>query len=382
MPIQAQAIPLSLYIHLPWCVRKCPYCDFNSHVLRNEVPETQYIDALLTDLKQDLAGVNQRKLQSIFFGGGTPSLFSGDAINKILLGVKQYLDFSDDIEITLEANPGTVERKYFAEYFLAGVNRLSLGVQSFQDDKLKSLGRIHCANEAKNSVSIAEAAGFTNFNIDLMFGLPSQTVEDALFDLRQAIDLNPTHISWYQLTLEPNTLFAAKPPVLPDEDCIWEMQQQGQTLLAEHGFEQYEVSAYAKIGKQSRHNLNYWLFGDYLGIGAGAHSKITMDNCITRQWKHKHPKDYLNLEKKFIGEKKIIPGNELAFEFMLNALRLNQAISFDLFEQRTGLSITQIADHLRDLEDDQLIKINDKHIEKTLLGHRYLNNITEKFLTD
>lgn len=374
-------IPLSLYIHLPWCIHKCPYCDFNSHALRSKIPEENYLLRLKTDLDNDILLANSCLLKTIFFGGGTPSLFSGKAIKEILENVHAKIHFDEEIEITLEANPGTVEQQRFNDYFKAGVNRLSIGVQSFQDEKLKVLGRIHSANEAVKAISVAKSAGFNNFNIDLMFGLPNQTIEDALYDLQQAIDLQPTHISWYQLTLEPNTLFHAKPPVLPDDEVIWEMQQAGQLLLEKYGYTQYEISAYAQTGKQSLHNLNYWQFGDYLGIGAGAHSKLTKTNGeIIRQWKIKNPKDYLNPEKNLIGEQKIVSTAELPFEFMLNALRLNQAIPFELFEQRTGLPIALIQNELAELQSDGLIIMENNCLQKTALGEKFLNNITEKFL--
>lgn len=381
MKLNPQAIPLSLYIHLPWCVRKCPYCDFNSHALRKTLPEAEYVTALAADLAQDMALTNHRILTSIFFGGGTPSLFSGTAIARILKNVQQQLAFSDNIEITLEANPGTVEQQRFHDYAAAGVNRLSIGVQSFAPEKLKALGRIHSSADAKQAVATARTAGFTNFNLDLMYGLPEQTVAEALEDLQQAIALEPTHISWYQLTLEPNTLFHAKPPTLPDEEIIWEMQQAGVGLLAQHGYQQYEISAYAQPGKQAQHNLNYWLFGDYAGIGAGAHSKLTQTSGeIVRQWKLKNPKDYLTLDKKFIGEQNIVSLQELPFEFMLNALRLNQAISFELFEQRTGLERAVIMPALQRLANKELLVITDQGFQKTALGQRFLDNLTQEFL--
>lgn len=381
MKANPQAIPLSLYIHLPWCVRKCPYCDFNSHALHKTLPEADYVAALAADLAQDMPLTNKRTLTSIFFGGGTPSLFSGAAIADILKNVKHQLAFSDTIEITLEANPGTVEQQRFHDYATAGVNRLSIGIQSFSPEKLKVLGRIHSGADAKQAVATARTAGFTNFNIDLMYGLPEQTVAEALDDLQQAIALEPTHISWYQLTLEPNTLFYAKPPSLPDEEIIWEMQQAGVSLLAKHGYQQYEISAYAQPGKQAQHNLNYWLFGDYAGIGAGAHSKLTQTSGeIIRQWKLKNPKDYLTLDKKFIGKQNIVSPQELPFEFMLNALRLNQTIRFDLFEQRTGLERAVIMPALNRLADKELLVITAEDFQKTALGQQFLNNLTEEFL--
>lgn len=277
-------IPLSLYLHFPWCVRKCPYCDFNSHVLRGEVPEDDYIDALLRDLDFELALQSEsRPLLSIFMGGGTPSLFSGRAMKRVLGEVQKRLAFADDIEITLESNPGTVDEAHFAGYREAGINRLSIGVQSLDADRLKALGRIHDPAQARRAVEIARRSGFSNINLDMMYALPQQTLEQAKTDLQGLMDLAPDHISYYQLTLEPNTEFAARPPPLPDDDTAWAMQEHGQQLLASQGYAQYEVSAYAQAGRQSRHNLNYWRFGDYLGIGAGAHGKRTALGEVRRQ---------------------------------------------------------------------------------------------------
>lgn len=308
-------IPLSLYIHLPWCIRKCPYCDFNSHGVKDEIPEQQYINTLIQDLDEDLVEIEDRSLISIFFGGGTPSLFSGHAITTLLQEIQKRIPFQKDIEITLEANPGTVEQQYIRAYHEAGVNRLSIGVQSFQDDKLKALGRIHGSQEAQQAIETAKQAGFNNFNIDIMHGLPNQSVEDACYDIQTAIELKPTHLSWYQLTIEPNTVFYSKPPTLPDEDTLWEIEEQGKALLAKAGYEQYEVSAYAKQGRQCQHNINYWEFGDYLGIGAGAHSKITdpKSKKIERKWKVKHPKDYLNPNKPFVANKNLISQKKPSF---------------------------------------------------------------------
>jgi oxygen-independent coproporphyrinogen-3 oxidase len=391
MPMQAvyQLPPLSLYIHIPWCIKKCPYCDFNSHTLRTELPENQYIEHLTADLSFDLPLVQNRVIESIFIGGGTPSLFSGMAMAKLLQSFNNELTFSSAIEITIEANPGTFEQQRFTDFYNIGINRISLGVQSFQNDKLKRLGRIHDAAHAKSAVIAAKKAGFTNINIDLMFGLPEQSLDDAIFDLQTAIELQPTHISWYQLTLEPNTLFYANPPLLPEDELIWEIQQQGQALLRENCYWQYEVSAYAQKNKQSLHNLNYWLFGDYLGLGAGAHGKITsLDPLqIIRTVKHKHPKKYLDIvtstklhQNPFLLEQKIIPKQEIAFEFMLNALRLQHKIPFTLFEQRTGLSIKTINNELNIACQKGLLKISHESLEVTEKGKQFLNDVTQLFL--
>ncbi|MCV6606305.1 MAG: radical SAM family heme chaperone HemW, partial [Porticoccaceae bacterium] len=287
--------PLSLYIHIPWCVRKCPYCDFNSHTAGGELPEADYVAALLADLKNDLSYVQGRRIHSIFFGGGTPSLFSPRAIQQILDGVAREIGFDSNIEITLEANPGTFEQQKFADFRAAGVNRLSIGIQSFDDLHLQQLGRIHSAREAHSVASMARAAGFDNFNLDLMHGLPGQSLDDALNDLRRAIAIEPNHLSWYQLTIEPNTAFYRQPPKLPEDSVLEAVFDHGQQLLADSGFEQYEVSAYARDGQASSHNLNYWQFGDYLGIGAGAHGKVTLaqKQQVIRSRKTRAPKDYL-----------------------------------------------------------------------------------------
>lgn len=375
--------PLSLYIHFPWCIRKCPYCDFNSHTLKTDLPEDEYIDTLIVDLDNDLKKIQTpTPLISIFMGGGTPSLFSATALKKLLDAIQQRIEFSPNIEITLEANPGTVEYQRFAGYHEAGINRLSIGIQSFQTEKLKALGRIHDAQEAIRAAETAHRAGFTNFNLDLMHGLPQQSLAEGLQDLQTAIALNPTHLSWYQLTLEPNTLFAKQPPQLPHEEIIWELQEQGKHLLKQHGFEQYEISAYAKNNHQSQHNLNYWQFGDYLGIGAGAHSKITdtQTQQIIRTWKVKNPRDYLTQKNNFIGEEKIIPAKELPFEFMLNALRLYQTIPLTLFSVRTGLSLEIIKKPLIAAEKKELLTWNETSIQTTDLGRQFYNNLVEIFI--
>lgn len=374
--------PLSLYIHLPWCVRKCPYCDFNSHTAGKEIPEENYINALLADLDHDLARIQQRPLISIFIGGGTPSLFSAQAIERLLTAIKERINFVDDMEITLEANPGTVEYERFAGYRAAGVNRLSIGIQSFQTEKLKALGRIHNDQEAIRAAETAQQAGFKNFNLDLMHGLPNQTINAALQDLKIALSLSPTHLSWYQLTIEPNTFFAHKPPLLPQDETIWEMQNLGQELLLKNNFKQYEISAYSLANKQCLHNKNYWEFGDYLGIGAGAHSKITspQQNNIIRFWKKKSPKEYLNAELTFIGAEQTVNSNELSFEFMLNALRLYQDIPVNLFETRTGLSIESISNQLNSAQTKGLLQWDKIKISPTELGQRFYNNLCEIFI--
>ena len=376
--------PLSLYIHLPWCVRKCPYCDFNSHAAEGAIPEGEYIEALLRDLEYDLPRVRGRTVRSVFLGGGTPSLFSPAAIARLLASVRERIEPAAGAEITLEANPGTVDVEHFKGFREAGVNRLSIGVQSFADEKLKALGRIHDRDEALRAAQAARAAGFENFNLDLMFGLPGQTVEQALADVRTAIELGATHISAYQLTVEPNTLFHARPPKLPDDDTIWEMQQAIQDLLAENGFKQYEVSAYARPGFECRHNLNYWTFGDYLGIGAGAHGKITESEGIARLWKVKNPKDYLakaGTTGALGGEQRLTP-RDVTAEFMLNALRLKDGFSLHLFPERTGLSIGAIRTTLADARTRGLLEPDDALVRPTELGYRFLNDLAALFLTE
>ncbi len=375
-------IPLSLYIHLPWCVRKCPYCDFNSHALRDALPEDAYVAALMADLAEEMPHAQGRRLHSIFFGGGTPSLFSAAGIAKILKGVHQQFAFDDSCEITLEANPGTVEQTRFMGYRQAGVNRISLGIQSFNEEHLKALGRIHGSDEAHRGIDAVQAAGFDNFNLDLMHGLSAQTIEQALQDLNTALTYAPTHLSWYQLTLEPNTLFFKKPPTLPDEDLIAVMQEQGRALLATHGYSQYEVSAYSQAQKQCQHNLNYWQFGDYLGIGAGAHGKVTnlTTGQITRRTKTRHPKDYLNPDSAFLASSNVISTQALAFEFMLNALRLQQPLSWALFTERTGLSPHMLQPVLSSLQKKGLVHNNEESLILTAHGRLFLDDVVSNFL--
>ncbi|HLQ24256.1 MAG TPA: radical SAM family heme chaperone HemW [Acidiferrobacterales bacterium] len=373
--------PLSLYLHLPWCVRKCPYCDFNSHQLAADIPQQDYIAALLRDLEQDLPRAWGRHIHSIFIGGGTPSLFSPEAIDQLLSSVRALLPVSPDSEITLEANPGTVELGRFKGYRDAGINRLSIGIQSFNDEKLHALGRIHGGTEALRAAETARAAGFDNFNLDLMFGLPRQTVPEALADLKTAIAMQPSHLSLYQLTIEPNTQFHHQPPILPDDDTIWGMQQQLQALLAANNYVQYEVSAYAQPGRQCLHNLNYWRFGDYLGIGAGAHAKITDADGITRLWKIKQPKDYMHNPSGIGGERRL-SRREVPLEFMMNALRLTGGFPTSLFQERAGLPLSVAEKPLRRAEERGLIIWDVEAIYPTELGKRFLNEVVALFLPD
>ncbi|WP_315287117.1 radical SAM family heme chaperone HemW [Pseudomonas oleovorans] len=373
--------PLALYIHIPWCVRKCPYCDFNSHAAGPTLPEEEYVDALLADLDADLQHVHGRPLTSIFFGGGTPSLFSDRALGRLLEGVERRIAFAPDIEITLEANPGTFEQAKFKGYRSLGINRLSIGVQSFQEAKLKALGRIHNGDEAIRAADMARAAGFDNFNLDLMHGLPEQSIEDALFDLRTAISQGPTHLSWYQLTMEPNTVFWSQPPELPEDDLLWDIQEAGQALLAAEGYAQYEVSAYAQPGKQARHNLNYWTFGDFLGIGAGAHAKLsTPAGRIQRTWKTRLPKDYLDPAKAFQAGERLLEADELPFEFLMNVLRLSEGAPAELFSQRTGLPLQQLEQARREAERQGLLQADETRLVATAKGQLFLNDLLQQFL--
>ncbi|HEB56150.1 MAG TPA: radical SAM family heme chaperone HemW [Gammaproteobacteria bacterium] len=377
--------PLSLYLHFPWCVRKCPYCDFNSHAVKDHIPETEYINALITDLEQELPLIWGRPVNSIFLGGGTPSLFSPAALDRLFSALRARLVFSSDIEITLEANPGAIERQRFSEYRAVGINRLSIGVQSFNDNHLQKLGRIHNRRDAYNAAEAAHAAGLDNFNLDLMFALPQQTLIQALSDLDEAMALEPTHISWYQLTIEPNTLFHQQPPTLPSDDNSWEMQQQGKEKLAAAGYTQYEVSAYAR-GAQCQHNLNYWRFGDYLGIGAGAHGKITRADAqtISRRWKIKQPAAYLRDadSKSRLGGQQELSENDASLEFMMNSLRLQQGFSTELFMQHTGLPLSIIEEPLRKAEEKGWIQWQKNQIMPTKNGHCFLNNLLGLFLAD
>lgn len=376
--------PLSLYIHVPWCVRKCPYCDFNSHHAPDSLPEDAYIEALIRDLEQDLPLIWGRTVQTIFIGGGTPSLFSAQAYDRLFSALRARLNISPQAEVTMEANPGTFEAVRFKDYRDLGINRLSVGVQSFNDDALKRLGRIHGGDEAKKAVEIAYQAGFDNLNLDLMFGLPGQDESSARHDVETAISLAPTHISYYQLTIEPNTLFYTHPPVLPADDPIIDWQLDNQQRLSDAGYHQYEVSAYAKDRRQCRHNLNYWQYGDYLGIGAGAHSKITRADKagIQRLVKQKQPRDFINHAgtAKGIITDEWVQESEVGFEFMLNALRLNAGVPTPMFMERTGLPLSRFQTALDAAEDKALLDYTVQYLRPTALGRQYLNTLIEQFL--
>ena len=423
VPGPRSPVPLALYIHIPWCVRKCPYCDFNSHGLRGQLPVREYVAALLADLDGDLRDFGEaidgreilsRPLESIFFGGGTPSLFPPEAIAEILDGASARLKFADDCEITLETNPGTVEHGRFDGYLNAGVNRISFGVQSFDDAKLRALGRIHSSAEAEAAVKLAQDAGFDNINLDLMYALSNQSLQGALADIERAIALAPAHISHYQLTLEPNTSFAANPPPLPDDDAAWAMQEACQTELAQAGYAQYEISAYARDGRCCAHNFNYWRFGDYLGIGAGAHGKITGNRepgtgnreakamlassrspatgsrlpapafQVSRRWKVKHPRVYLenaNTPTRIGGDSQVAR-EELPFEYMLNALRLTDGTMIGEFSKRTGLSLDAIQAPLREARERGWMEDEPQFLRATEFGHRFLNDVIGLFMPD
>ena len=373
--------PLSLYIHIPWCVRKCPYCDFNSHEARTAIPEQDYVDALILDLEQALPLIWGRRVHSIFFGGGTPSIFSPDAIDNILSAVRARVPLAYEAEITLEANPGTVDEARFAGFRDAGVNRLSLGIQSFNSRHLVALGRIHDESQARSAAEIALKT-FERVNLDLMYALPNQNMDEAMSDVRIACDLGPTHLSCYHLTLEPNTPFYRTPPSLPDDDTSAAMQEAIENALAQHGYQHYETSAFAKPGRQCRHNLNYWLFGDYLGIGAGAHSKLSFHDRIIRQSRYKHPASYL--QKTAAGEhierEQTLEPADLGFEFMMNALRLTEGFETALFQERTGLPLSIVGKALAEAEEKGLITRDLSKIAPTLRGQRYLNELLQLFL--
>jgi putative oxygen-independent coproporphyrinogen III oxidase len=380
-PLSLKLPPLSLYIHIPWCVQKCPYCDFNSHGQKGQVlPESEYVSHLLDDLTEDAKLVGDRVIHSIFIGGGTPSLFSAQAIQTLLDGVKKRVNLLVDAEITMEANPGTVESQRFADYVKAGITRISIGVQSFQPEKLAALGRIHDENQALNAVKLAKNIDLNSFNLDLMHGLPKQSLEDAMFDLNSAITQQPPHLSWYQLTIEPNTQFHSKPPKLPEDELLWDIQERGDELLKQAGFEQYEISAYSQVGQQCQHNLNYWRFGDYLGIGCGAHGKITLanKNQIVRTVKVKHPKGYMDLTRSYMSDKKVVPSEDLPFEFFMNRFRLLEPCPKSDYSDFTGLAMDdstkknlQIA-----LNRGLLVESADEW-RVTQLGRRYLNTLLE-----
>lgn len=373
--------PLALYVHVPWCVQKCPYCDFNSHEANGQIPERQYVDALIADLQSALPLIWGRPVQTVFFGGGTPSLLSPVAIDELIAAFRALAMLAPEAEITLEANPGTVEAEKFAGFRAAGVNRLSLGIQSFNDHHLKALGRIHGADEAKRAAQLA-GEHFDSFNLDLMYGLPGQTHEQALADVETALSFSPSHLSCYQLTLEPNTRFAAFPPELPESDLCADMQEAIEARLATAGFNNYETSAFAQPGKQCRHNLNYWHFGDYLGIGAGAHSKLTQHDRVLRQMRWKHPKAYLDniASGNPVQESNEVAAADLPFEFMMNALRLADGFHPGLFEARTARPLRIILPQLKTAEAEGLLEVGGEKIAPTLKGRRFLNVLLEGFL--
>lgn len=374
--------PLSLYVHVPWCVQKCPYCDFNSHGQKGDIPEAEYVQHLIDDLKADLHLVQGRKIHSIFIGGGTPSLLTGAAYTRLLNEIDNLIGLSDNCEITLEANPGTVETGRFKDYVKAGINRISIGVQSMQNDKLKALGRIHGADEASYAAQQASEAGLNSFNLDLMHGLPGQSLDDALSDLKQIIALNPPHISWYQLTIEPNTQFASKPPTLPQDETLWDIQEQGQALLAQAGYQQYEISGYAKPGFQCQHNLNYWRFGDYLGIGCGAHGKVTdaKTGVITRTEKVKHPRGYMDIIKPYLYKSWQVEQDDLAFEFFMNRFRLTEPCPIEDYSALTNQPLQSQQAALNKAINTGLLIEKDGHWQVSLKGHRFLNDLLELFV--
>ncbi|MEP6545894.1 MAG: radical SAM family heme chaperone HemW [Gammaproteobacteria bacterium] len=386
-PPAVVAPSLALYVHMPWCVRKCPYCDFNSHQLKSAAPDASYIDALVRDFDMELPRLAGRRIDTVFFGGGTPSLFQPEDFSRLLGELRQRIAFADDAEVTLEANPGTIERGRFAGYRDAGINRVSLGAQTFAPRALQALGRIHSAEDTHRAVAELRAAKLGNFNLDLMYALPQQTLEDALEDIRTACALQPSHISYYQLTLEPGTVFHSRPPPLPDEDMAWQIQTAGQAQLAEAGYMQYEVSAYAREGARCRHNLNYWLFGDYLGIGAGAHGKLSLalPQRILRTTKPKQPRDYQEQVRRAspsasIGESSFIDPKDLPFEFMLNALRLNEGFSLRDYQRQTGLPMETIEVKLGTAAQRGLVAARREGWRPTELGRRFLNDLQSSFL--
>ena len=377
-------IPTALYIHIPWCILKCPYCDFNSHRSPETIPEQSYIERLLADLTHDVSLYGCRELTAIFIGGGTPSLLSGQAMQILLEGVASILPFKQSIEITMEANPGTAEQSRFEAYRRAGVNRLSLGIQSFCPQKLRQLGRIHNGDEAEQAIHMARHSGFDNINLDIMHGLPNQTIDEGLADLQRAIDHQPNHLSWYQLTLEPNTVFYKKPPKLPNDDDCALLEEKGFALLQSQGFQRYEISAFARDNQSSQHNLNYWTYGDYFGIGAGAHGKLTLADqaTIIRSQKKRQPKDYLNTAVDSLAICHPVSEDERVFEFMLNTSRLHQPVHLTLFEQRTGLQANILLQGLQMAEKQGLIKMNSDSFEITALGRRFTNDLQAIFLPE
>lgn len=391
-------IPLSLYVHIPWCVKKCPYCDFNSHEKNNTFDEENYVKALLLDLEEEHQHCSDRTLTSIFFGGGTPSLFSAQSIEKIISHANRLFEFgtneNNKIEITLEANPGTFEQEKFNDFRKAGVNRLSIGIQSFNDKHLKKLGRIHDGKQALRAIETAKHAGFDNFNLDLMFGLPDQSIQQAIDDVETACRFQPNHISHYQLTIEENTYFHKHTPVLPEVDSLWEMQAQCQKMLMDNHYSQYEISAYAREDKKqntkSLHNINYWKFGDYIGIGAGAHGKVSKINPvakmknnleISRRWKHRQPKQYISetFKKNSVSGKQVLTEKEVVFEFLLNSLRLKQGCDIHTFKNNTGINIESLRDAVKNI-DSSLLIIDDKKITTSDKGFLFLNDILEQLV--
>ncbi|SKA74180.1 oxygen-independent coproporphyrinogen-3 oxidase [Pantoea ananatis] len=373
--------PLSLYIHIPWCVQKCPYCDFNSHALKDEVPHVEYVQHLLRDLEHDLPLIQGREVRTIFIGGGTPSLLSSSAMQMLMDGVRERLTLTADAEVTMEANPGTVEADRFSAYQLAGINRISIGVQSFSPQKLERLGRIHGPEEAKRAAVLAQGLGLRSFNLDLMHGLPDQSLAEALDDLRQAIALNPPHLSWYQLTIEPNTLFGSRPPTLPDDDALWDIFEQGHQLLTAAGYEQYETSAYAKPGYRCEHNLNYWRFGDYLGIGCGAHGKLTQpDGRIVRTVKVRHPRGFM--KGNYLDKQYDVADEDKPFEFFMNRFRLLEAAPRADFSRYTGLHETLIRPQLDEAIAAGYITESPEHWQITEKGKLFLNSLLELFLAE
>lgn len=372
-------IPLSLYIHMPWCVQKCPYCDFNSHNIKQIPAYDEYIDHLLADLRADLTLTNQRPIHSIFIGGGTPSLFSAEQIDHLLTKIQTYVSFEPSIEITIEANPNSADANHFKGYIDAGISRISIGVQSFQADKLTKLGRIHNCDEAIKAAQLAGSLNLTSFNLDLMHGLPDQSLADALSDLKQAIMLSPPHLSWYQLTIEPNTLFGSKPPTLPDEELLWQIYQQGDQLLTSNGYQQYETSAYAKLGFMCQHNLNYWRFGDYIGIGCGAHGKLTqLDGRIIRTVKTRHPKGYL--AGRYLEKSYQVANDELPFEFFMNQFRLFETAPKIRFIERTGLTLNDVARPIMQAIEKGYLTEDNESWQLTKQGKLFLNSLLELFL--
>ena len=381
-PSAIKAIPLSLYIHVPWCVQKCPYCDFNSHTLKGGLPEQEYVAHLLDDLRADAYLAQGRAISTIFIGGGTPSLLSPVAIERLLKGVADIIPLVENAEITLEANPGTVETGRFEGFLDAGVNRISIGVQSFAEDKLQRLGRIHDPKQADFAIQQARQIPLRTFNTDIMHGLPGQEIAEGLSDVKRVIAHQPPHISWYQLTIEPNTSFYSQPPKLPDDEILWEIQEQGDKLLAEAGYEQYEISAYARPGQQCQHNLNYWRFGDYLGIGCGAHGKISLPDQILRTEKVKHPRGYMELHKPYMYKQWPVVQSDYPFEYFMNRLRLVEPCPLDEYQQRTGYELPEA--QLKLLEDaaqQGLLTLSDTAWQVTPLGRRYLNTLLEKLVS-